>query len=151
MDIDSPARIAEEDKSASIIWSFAEAPKAANVEDKTKLLELKEYFINSLVREIPEVSFNGLSADMNKSAPHILSVRFPIDKPMLLFNLDLKGIATSGGSACQSGSSKGSHVLAAILNENEAKHTSVRFSFSRFNTKKEVDLVIKELSTILAK
>ena len=120
-------------------------------EDKTKLLELKEYFINSVVREIAEVSFNGLSADINKSAPHILSVRFPIDKPMLLFNLDLKGIAASGGSACQSGSSKGSHVLAAILNENEAKHTSARFSFSRFNTKKEVDLVIKELSTILAK
>ncbi|MDN3643850.1 cysteine desulfurase family protein [Lutimonas halocynthiae] len=120
-------------------------------EDKAKLLELKEYFINSIVREIPEVSFNGLSADIDRSAPHILSVRFPIDKPMLLFNLDLKGIATSGGSACQSGSSKGSHVLAAILNENEAKHTSVRFSFSRFNTKKEVDLVIKELSTIIAK
>ena len=120
-------------------------------EDKTKLLDLKAYFIDNIVSEIPEVSFNGLSADMNHSAPHILSVRFPVDKPMLLFNLDLKGIAASGGSACQSGSSKGSHVLAAILNENEAKHTSVRFSFSRFNTKREVDQVIKELSTILAK
>lgn len=120
-------------------------------DDKTKLSELKEYFIKSIVREIPEISFNGLSADMNKSAAHILSVRFPIDKPMLLFNLDLKGIAASGGSACQSGSSKGSHVLTAILNENEAKHTSVRFSFSRFNTKKEVDQVIKELITILTK
>ncbi len=70
---------------------------------------------------------------------------------MLLFNLDLKGIAASGGSACQSGSSKGSHVLAAILNKNDAKHTSVRFSFSRFNTKKEVDTVIKEIVTILSK
>ena len=118
-------------------------------EDRSKLTKLKGYFIDSIVREIPDVSFNGLSADMNKSAPHILSVRFPIDKPMMLFNLDLKGIAASGGSACQSGSSKGSHVLAAILNENEAKHTSVRFSFSRFNTKQEVDQVIKELSTIL--
>ena len=59
-------------------------------EDKTILLELKAYFLKSIVREIPNVSFNGLSADMNRSAPHILSVRFPIEKPMLLFNLDLK-------------------------------------------------------------
>ena len=120
-------------------------------EDKTLLLALKEYFMNSISHAIPGISFNGLSADMTKSAPHILSVRFPVDKPMLLFNLDLKGIAASGGSACQSGSSKGSHVLSAILNENDAKHTSVRFSFSRFNTTNEIDHVINEISKILSK
>lgn len=120
-------------------------------EDKTHLLKLKEHFMQSIIREIPEASFNGLSADMNRSAPHILNVRFPVDKPMLLFNLDLKGIASSGGSACQSGSSKGSHVLAAILNEDQAKHTSVRFSFSRFNTVKEVDYVINEIARIFEK
>jgi len=120
-------------------------------EDKTHLFNLKEYFIEQISHKIPEVRFNGLSSDMTASAPHILSVRFPIEKAMLLFNLDLKGIAASGGSACQSGSSKGSHVLTAILNEEEAKHTSVRFSFSRFNTKKEIDFVIQEVSKIFGK
>ena len=57
---------------------------------------------------------------------------------MLLFNLDLKGIAVSGGSACQSGSNKGSHVLNTILIEEEAKKTSVRFSFSKFITKEDL-------------
>ncbi len=118
-------------------------------EDKVYLINLKKYFVDQITREIPTVKFNGLSSDMNASAAHILSVRFPIEKPMLLFNLDLKGIAASGGSACQSGSSKGSHVLSAILTEEEANHTSVRFSFSRFNTKKEVDFVIQELTKIL--
>ena len=120
-------------------------------EEKMHLFNLKEYFIEQISHEIPKVRFNGLSSDMTASAPHILSVRFPIEKAMLLFNLDLKGIAASGGSACQSGSSKGSHVLTAILNEEEAKLTSVRFSFSRFNTKKEIDFVIQEVSKIFGK
>ena len=61
---------------------------------------------------------------------------------MLLFQLDLKGIACSKGSACRSGSSKGSHVLTAILNEEDLKKPSVRFSFCSFNTKEEVDYVV---------
>jgi len=120
-------------------------------EDTSLLLKLKEHFMHGIIREIPGVTFNGLSSDLDKSAPHILNVRFPADKPMLLFSLDLKGIAASGGSACQSGSSKGSHVLSAILDEDQAKHTSVRFSFSRFNTKEEVDLVISEIARIFNK
>lgn len=112
---------------------------------------LKQYFIEHITKEIEGISFNGLSADPVRSANHILNVRFPVEKPMLLFNLDLKGIAASGGSACQSGSNKGSHVLSAILDSKEAKLTSVRFSFSKFNTKKEINLVINALSEILNK
>ena len=118
-------------------------------EDKVYITNLKQYFIEQIMEKVPGVSFNGLSADPDRSAFHILNVRFPTDKPMLLFNLDLKGIAASGGSACQSGSSKGSHVLAAILNEEDAKHTSVRFSFSKFNTKEEVDEVVIAVASIL--
>jgi cysteine desulfurase len=65
---------------------------------------------------------------------------------MLLFQLDLKGIAASGGSACQSGSNKGSHVLRAILSEEEAAKTSVRFSFSKFNTRQEIDRTVEVLT-----
>jgi cysteine desulfurase len=119
-------------------------------EDKAYILGIKKYFIEQLTNKIPGISFNGLSADLDRSAFHILSVRFPVEKPMLLFNLDLKGIAASGGSACQSGSNKGSHVLSEILNEEASKHTSVRFSFSKFNTTDEVDQVIKAVLEILA-
>ena len=120
-------------------------------EDKAYISGLKRYFIEQISDRIPDIGFNGLSSDMDKSAYHILNVRFPKPLPMLLFNLDLKGIAASGGSACQSGSSKGSHVLAEILNEEDADHTSVRFSFSRFNTKEEIDYVIAEIANIVSK
>jgi cysteine desulfurase len=68
---------------------------------------------------------------------------------MFLFNLDLKGIAVSGGSACQSGSNMGSHVLHEILPENEAIKTSVRFSFSKFNTMEELDYVVSSLKKLI--
>jgi cysteine desulfurase len=56
--------------------------------------------------------------------------------------LDLAGIACSGGSACQSGSSKPSHVLSEILSSADMKNISLRFSFSKFNSVDEVDYVI---------
>ena len=68
---------------------------------------------------------------------------------MLLFTLDLNGIAVSGGSACQSGSSKGSHVLDELLDGQEANKTSVRFSFSKNSTKEEIDTTIVKLKELL--
>ena len=114
-------------------------------EDRSYVGGLKAYFVEQLKEKIEGVRFNGRSSDPEKSAFHILSVRFPKNVPMLLFNLDLKGIAASGGSACQSGSNKGSHVLSEILDETEAAKTSVRFSFSRQNTREEIDQVIAAL------
>jgi cysteine desulfurase len=64
---------------------------------------------------------------------------------MLLFHLDIKGIACSRGSACQSGANAGSHVLAEILSVEELQKPSVRFSFSKYNTRQEVDYVISVL------
>ena len=116
--------------------------------DKKYVSDLKEYFISQVKNNFPDVEFNGYSSDPEKSAFHILNVRFSKDIPMLLFNLDLKGIAVSGGSACQSGSNQGSHVLNTILSPDDALKTSVRFSFSKYNTREEVDYtigVLKEL------
>jgi len=103
--------------------------------DKKYILELKLYFINQLQNNFADIAFNGYSTDSKKGIYYILNVRFSKEIPMLLFNLDLKGIAASGGSACQSGSNKGSHVLNTLLSEKDAKKTSVRFSFSKYNTK----------------
>ncbi len=117
--------------------------------DEAYISGLKQIFIDKLQRNFNGIQFNGTSSQLDKSAFHILNVRFPKEIPMLLFNLDLKGIAVSGGSACQSGSNKGSHVLNSILNENDAQKTSVRFSFSKYNTKEEIDIVIEVLKKLL--
>ena len=69
--------------------------------------------------------------------------------PMFLFQLDLKGIACSKGSACQSGSDKGSHVLTQILSEDDLKKPSIRFSFSIYNSKEEIDTVVETLQTLI--
>jgi cysteine desulfurase len=110
---------------------------------------VKEYFISKLKANFEDIKFNGLSESETDSSYIILNVRFPKVYPMLLFNLDLKGIAASGGSACQSGSSKGSHVLHEILEEKESLKTSVRFSFSKFTTIADIDYVISVLKKLI--
>ena len=67
---------------------------------------LKTYFIQELKNNFEGIAFNGYSEDIKKSSYIILNVRFPKEYAMLLFNLDLKGISASGGSACQSGSNR---------------------------------------------
>ena len=119
-----------------------------NLEAETKYVKgLKAYFLER-IKEIPEVAFNGHSGDLENSTYTLVNVRLPFDPDkamMLLFHLDLKGVACSKGSACQSGSNGGSHVLTAILDEEELKKPSLRFSFSKYNTKEEVDYVIEVL------
>tara|TARA_R110002073_G_scaffold336347_5_gene532453 strand:+ start:3829 stop:4962 length:1134 start_codon:yes stop_codon:yes gene_type:complete len=117
--------------------------------DKTQMNELKSYFIDELKKLNPEIRFNGNSSDLALSSCTILSVLLPIQNEMLLFSLDLHGIAVSGGSACQSGSSAGSHVLNEILNKEDDKLTSVRFSFSRYTTKEEINYTLEKLKELL--
>ena len=119
--------------------------------DRNYVSGLKQYFIQQLKNSFPDIVFNGNSSNSEKSAYHILNVRFSKEIPMLLFNLDLHGISVSGGSACQSGSNKGSHVLNNILSSADALKTSVRFSFSKYNTIEELDYVIGVLQGIIKK
>ncbi|MEM9000513.1 MAG: cysteine desulfurase family protein [Bacteroidota bacterium] len=124
-----------------------------NLEDERKyVLALKKYFIDKVTTEIPGVTFNGLSGDLEKSTYTLTNVCLPFDKEkslLLLFHLDIKGIACSKGSACQSGSDMGSHVLSEILSEENLQKPSIRFSFSKYNTREELDYtvaVLKEFS-----
>ena len=113
---------------------------------------LKEHFINRLQKEIPNISFNGCSADLEKSTYTLVNVCLPVSaekSAMLLFQLDLKGIACSKGSACQSGSTQSSHVLAEILSADDLQKPSIRFSFSIYNTIEEVDYVIGILTSLI--
>lgn len=118
-------------------------------EESAYIQKLKNYFIGELKQNFEGIEFNGQSASETKSSYTILNVRFPKEYAMLLFNLDLKGIAVSGGSACQSGSNMGSHVLHEILPEKEASKTSVRFSFSKFNNIEELDYVVSSLKKLI--
>ena len=118
-------------------------------EESAYIQKLKNYFIDELKRNFEGIEFNGQSESETESSYTILNVRFPKEYAMLLFNLDLKGIAVSGGSACQSGSNMGSHVLHEILPEKEAANTSVRFSFSKFNTMEELDYVVSSLKKLI--
>lgn len=117
--------------------------------DVQYLKEIKMHFITELSKALPSVKYNGVSGDFNKSTHTVVNTQFEKDFPMLLFQLDLKGIAVSGGSACQSGANKGSHVLQSFLNNDEQQNTSVRFSFSKLTTLEEIDYVVKELSIII--
>ena len=117
--------------------------------DKNYIENLKKFFISELQKVIPDIIFNGCSSDINKSSYTILNVRFPVEDNMLLFSLDMAGIAASGGSACQSGSNKGSHVLSEILDEKEVDKTSIRFSFSKYTTKEEIETTIIKLKKLL--
>ncbi len=117
--------------------------------DKQYITELKNYFIKQLKMMVPEIAFNGCSEDLERSSYIILNVRFPKEFPMLLFSLDLKGIAASGGSACQSGSNKGSHVLNTILSQTDAEKTSVRFSFSKYITIEDLDYTLEVIKGLV--
>lgn len=118
-------------------------------EHRMHVQNLKSYLINRLQAEIPGVMFNG-EIDPEKSLYTVLNVSFPeMDMgDMLLFNLDINGISASGGSACSSGSNIGSHVLNEI-NAN-ATRPSIRFSFSKNNTREELDYLVEKLKSIVS-
>ena len=117
-------------------------------EHQTYIQGLKDYMIASLQAEIPGIQFNG-ETDPEKSLYTVLNVSFPEMEmaDMLLFNLDIAGISASGGSACSSGSNIGSHVLTGI--NADANRPSIRFSFSKYNTKEELDFVVSKLKAIV--
>lgn len=108
---------------------------------------LKSYMIEELSKAIPAIQFNG-NIEQESSLYTVLNVSLPCTNmsDMLLFNLDIAGISASGGSACSSGSDIGSHVLRAINAASD--RPSVRFSFSKNNTKEEIDRVVAKLKEL---
>jgi cysteine desulfurase len=132
------------------IVGFAKALELATLHyenDSTHIKNLKFYMYEQLKQHIPSVSFNG---DVEGNSLYtVLSASFPKTEKseMLLFNLDINHICASGGSACTSGADAGSHVIKAINNNPEL--VTVRFSFSKQNTKEEIDIVIEKLKSMI--
>lgn len=113
--------------------------------ESTQIRELKGYMAQELEKAIPGVSFNcGPDALYT-----VLSVCFPKTEKseFLLMNLDIHNICASGGSACSSGADAGSHVMKAL--NKTADHVTIRFSFSKYNTKEEVDQVVLKVKELV--
>jgi cysteine desulfurase len=116
-------------------------------EDSAYIGTLKYYMHDELKKHVPGVAFNG--DVLGRSLYTVLSVSFPKTEKseMILFNLDISNICASGGSACTSGADQGSHVIRAI--NNNPNQVTVRFSFSKHNTKAEVDTVVAKLKELI--
>ena len=125
-------------------YSMAESfPKM--LEEREKIKELKQYFVNELSKTDVNFEING---DVEKTSSHILNIYFDDYKSdFLLTYLDMNGICASAGSACRAGSFLPSHVITNMYDEKRANH-SIRFSFGYQNTKEEIDKVIGVLSNL---
>ena len=116
--------------------------------EKAHVSALKTYFVEQLNLKLPECHFNGASASMATATYTLINVALPVTAEkaaMLQFQLDLKGIACSKGSACQSGSTTGSHVLKEVSTTQILKRPSIRFSLSIYNKKIDIDYVVNTL------
>jgi cysteine desulfurase len=132
------------------IVGFAKALELATADhdnNSAYIGTLKYYMLEELKKHVPGVAFNG--DVFGNSLYTVLNVSFPKTEKseMLLFNLDINNICASGGSACTSGADAGSHVIRAI--NNNPNQIAVRFSFSRHNTKEEIDLVVAKLKDLI--
>lgn len=112
--------------------------------------ELKSYMMSTLKGLFNDIEFHG-DTDAAHSLYTVLNVCFPANEKssMLLFTLDLKGVAVSGGSACSSGASTGSHVLHGI--DANMSRPNARFSFSRYTTKEEIDFALEQVKACYEK
>jgi cysteine desulfurase len=132
------------------IVGFAKALELATLhyeKDSAGILALKRYMAAQLQQNRGDISFNG---DVFGSSLYtVLNVSFPKTEKseMILFNLDISHICASGGSACTSGADQGSHVIRAI--NNDPNRIAVRFSFSKHNTKEEIDIVVNKLAELI--
>jgi cysteine desulfurase len=132
------------------IVGFAKALEMATEhfdKDSAYINSLKKYMHDQLVQKIPTVSFNG--DVFGESLYTLLSVNFPKNEKteMILFNLDIHHVCSSGGSACSSGAQQGSHVIQALNKQEDL--VTIRFSFCKNNTTLEIDKVVSLLTTLL--
>ena len=124
-----------------------------NLEEyQIKIKALKLYTIEQLKAHIPNIDFNGKSADLDESLYTVLSLKLPFHDALIGFELELAGIAVSQGSACSSGAAKVSNVIASLYNEEEIENfTPLRVSFSHFNTEEEIDAFVAKIKQIAEK
>lgn len=132
-----------------IVGYGAAAKRAADTMEKRtkKEIELRDYMIDRILKEVPYCRLNG---DSVKRLPNNVNISFQfIEGESLLIMLDMEGIAASSGSACTSGSLDPSHVLLAIGLPHEIAHGSLRLTLGEDTTKKDVDFTVDKIKGIV--
>jgi cysteine desulfurase len=115
----------------------------------SRLRQLREKLEAGILSRVPDAVIHGRGADR---APHIVNVSVPgTDSESLLMALDLRGIAASGGSACQSGSISPSHVLSALGVRPDLATAAIRMSLGSLTTDHCIDRVIEVFPALVAK
>jgi cysteine desulfurase len=115
----------------------------------TQVRELRDYLESQLLEKIPGTSVNG---DIDNRLPNTLSIGFDaVEGESILLLLDREGICASSGSACTSGSLDPSHVLMAMEVPFKSAHGTIRFSLSHYNTKEEMDIIVKAMIPLIEK
>lgn len=126
---------------------FAKAVKLINKDENIELEQMRDYIFKRIIDEIPDTIING---HPTKRIPHNANITFHyVEGESITLHLDMRGIAVSTGSACFSRSLEASHVILGIGGNHERAHGSVRFTFGRFNTKKEIDEIVLALKEII--
>ncbi len=123
--------------------------------NKAYISSLKLKMLNKLKENIPNILFNGDCENLNNSLYKIINIKIPSNIPndMIILKLDIKGIAVSSGSACSSGTAKGSHVIENLYKHddnsiNRKNKSNIRISLSKYNNEKEIDIIVKEIKNI---
>ncbi len=137
-------------ENVSGIVGFAKAVEIADIKDVKKMSELRDYMIERVVKEIPDVKINGALGDERVCSNVNISFK-GIEGESMLLMLSQKGIIVSTGSACSSKSLEASHVLLAMGLKHEIAHGSIRFSLSKYTTREEIDKTVLEIKPIVEK
>jgi cysteine desulfurase len=128
---------------------FARAAELVTGEENSRLINLREGLIDKILTEIQETTLNG---HRTKRLPQNANLTFhQVEGESITLHMDMRGFSLSTGSACFSNSLEASHVILGIGGDHERAHGSVRFSLSRYNTREDIDLVVKKIKDVVEK
>lgn len=133
------------------IAGFGKAVEIYSAKEVKKVTGLRDYLYREISRNIPGIRLNG-ARDFNKRMPNNLNISFDyVEGESIVLHLDMRGIAVITGSACFSRALQASHILLAMGFTHERAHSSIRFSLSKYLTKKDIDLTVKNLKEVISK
>jgi len=126
---------------------FAKAVELITEEENSRLKELRDYLIDKVEEEVEDVTLNGSREDR---IPQNANITFHyVEGESITLHLDMRGFAVSTGSACFSKSLEASHVILGIGGDHERAHGSIRFTFSRYNTKEDVEKIVEAVKDVV--
>jgi cysteine desulfurase len=126
---------------------FAKAIELVTPKETKKIEQMRDRLIKRVLSEIPDTTLNG---HKEKRIPQNANITFHyVEGESITLHLDMRGFSVSTGSACFSKSLEASHVIMGIGGDHERAHGSVRFTFGRYNTIDDVDLIVSNIAEVV--